>query len=170
MKTLISPCLILVVFAAAPRLRADDIEDYLLREMKNMGIPGLSLAVVQDGRLVKSAGYGLANIETAAPAKPETVYKIASLCKPILATAVVLLAQQGKLQLDDKAANYLESAPASWGNITIRQLLSHTSGIVRDPGDYHPCVKQPITAVIESAYSIPLKFQPGGQWLYSNIG
>jgi CubicO group peptidase (beta-lactamase class C family) len=138
--------------------------------MKNRGIPGLSLAVVKDGRLVKSAGYGLANIETATPAKPETVYKIASICKPILATAVALLAQERKLQLDDKAAKYLESAPASWGNITIRHLLSHTSGIVRDPGDYHPYMEQPVTAVIESAYSIPLKFQPGEQWLYSNIG
>src|SRR6516165_7730171 len=132
-KTLITVRLIVALFVAtAGRVRADDVDDHLLTEMKSRGIPGLSLAVVKDGRLVKSAGYGLANIETATPAKPETVYKIASICKPILAAAVVLLAQQGKLQLDDKASKYLESAPESWRNIAIRHLLSHTSGIVRD--------------------------------------
>ncbi|MGI8991859.1 MAG: serine hydrolase [Bryobacteraceae bacterium] len=160
----------LLLFSTIVSLQADEVDDWVMAEMKKMRIPGLSLAVVSEGRLVKSAGYGLANIETGTTAKPETVYKIASLSKPILATAVMLLVQQGKVKLDDKAARYLHGSPASWENITVRHLLSRTSGIVRDPSDYHPYKDQPPSDVIASAYSIPLQFQPGEKWLYSNIG
>jgi CubicO group peptidase (beta-lactamase class C family) len=159
----------LMFFPLAP-LRADAVDDYINAEMKNSRIPGLSLAVVKDGRLIRSAGYGLSNVETATPATPGTVYKVASLSKPILAAAVMLLEQQGKLGLDDKVARYLSGSPPSWQDITVRHLLSHTSGIARDPADYHPYKEQRPSAVIESAFSMPLQFQPGEKWLYSNIG
>jgi CubicO group peptidase (beta-lactamase class C family) len=151
-------------------LRADAIDDYLESEMKKLGIPGLSLAVVQNGRLVKSAGYGLSDVETGVRATPESAFKVASISKPIIATAVMLLAQRGRLNLDDAVPQYLPDAPASWANITIRQLLSHTSGLVRDPLDYHPYTEQQPVAVIRSASSLPLQSKPGEKWSYSNIG
>ena len=138
--------------------------------MREMNIPGLSLAVLRDGKVIKTSGYGVANIETDTPATAETEYRIASLSKQFIAAAVLLLVQDGKIKLDDKASLYLDQPPAAWEDITLRQLLTHTSGISRDPADYHPYVQQPITDVIHAAYALPLSFQPGQGWLYSNVG
>ena len=65
---------------------------------------------------------------------------------------------------------YLDDPPDAWSRISIRHLLTHTSGLVRHPADYHPYENRPITAVIKDSYSLPLAFQPGEKWLYSNIG
>jgi D-alanyl-D-alanine carboxypeptidase len=159
-----------LLIATSLPVHADAVDEYVNAQMQKLHIPGLSIAVVKDGRLIKAAGYGLANAETDTPATPETVYKTASLSKQILATAVMLLVQEGKVGLDDKAARYLNDSPESWKNITVRNLLTHTSGIVRDPPDYHPYRDQPPTDVIESVYPMPLNFQPGEKWLYSNVG
>src|ERR1039458_1292844 len=156
--TLRSMLIALLMFSTFALLPADTVDDYINIEMKNMRIPGLSLAVVKNGRLIKSAGYGLSNVETATPATPATAYKVASLSKPIIATAVMLLVQQGKLRLDDKVARYLSGSPSSWQSITLRHLLTHTSGVPRDPADYHPYQEQQPMAVIESAFSMPLLF------------
>jgi CubicO group peptidase (beta-lactamase class C family) len=160
----------LFTLSTLPCVRADSVDGYITGEMKSHRIPGLSLAVIKDGHLVKVAGYGLSDIETGTPAAPATVYKIASLSKPIIATAILLLAQEGRLSLSDTVPNHLPNAPNTWSNITIRHLLSHTSGLVRDPSDYHPYVEQQPIAVIESAYSLPLQSKPGEKWSYSNIG
>jgi D-alanyl-D-alanine carboxypeptidase len=150
--------------------RETAVDEYVSERMRAMRVPGLALAVLQNGRLVKASGYGLANLETNAPATPATAFRIASLSKQFIATAVMLLVQDEKLRLDDRAAQYLDGAPATWSDITIRQLLAHTSGIVRDPPDYHPYVEQPITDVIQTAYGLPLASRPGEKFLYSNIG
>ncbi len=88
----------------------------------------------------------------------------------MIATAVMLLARQGKLSLNDTVAHFLSGAPSAWQNITVRHLLTHTSGIARDPIDYHPYTEQAPSAVIEAAYAMPLQFKPGERWLYSNVG
>ena len=149
---------------------SSSVDDYIKERMQELHIPGLSMAVVKEGRIVKATGYGMANLETNTPATPETVYKTASLSKPFIATAVMLLMQEGKIGLDDKVSEYLEGSPESWKEITIRHLLTHTSGIVRDPSDYHPYNEQPVAEVIKSVYPLPLAFQPGEKWLYSNVG
>jgi D-alanyl-D-alanine carboxypeptidase len=146
------------------------VDDYVKKRMQEMHIPGLSLAVVKEGEIIKANGYGLANLETSTPAAPETAYKTASLSKPFIAAAILLLMQDGKIGLDDKVSKYLDGSPDTWKAITVRHLLTHTSGIVRDPSDYHPYSEQPITEVIKSVYPVPLSFQPGGKWLYSNVG
>jgi len=145
-------------------------DDYVNTWMRDQRIPGLSLAVLKEGRLVKATGYGMANLETNSPATAETVYKTASLSKQVIAAAILLLAQEGKIGLEDRANRYLDGAPEAWKEITIRQLLTHTSGIVRDPGDYRPYQEQPVGEVIKSVYSLPLSFPPGEKWLYSNVG
>jgi CubicO group peptidase (beta-lactamase class C family) len=162
--------LVALVITTCVAAHADPVDDYVREQMQKLHIPGLSIAVVKEGKLIKAAGYGVANVETRTPATAETVYKIASLSKPILATAVLLLVQDGKLGLDDKVGKYLPGSPESWKDITIRHLLTHTSGIVRDPADYHPYREQQPAEVIESVYPMPLSFQPGEKWLYSNVG
>lgn len=162
--------MLLAASGANNPVNAAPVDDFIRAEMQKQRIPGLSIAVVKDRRIVKLAGYGVANLETGTPAAPDTVYKIASLSKPFIASAVLLLAQQNRLRLDDPINPYLEGAPESWNGITIRQLLSHTSGLARDPADYHPYQEQKPMAVIASAYALPLSSAPGARFLYSNIG
>ena len=149
---------------------AAPVDDAIRSEMAKRHIPGLSVAVLKSGKVIAIKNYGLANMETNTPVTNQTVYKTASLSKAFIADAILLLAQSGALALDDKAAKYLTDVPNSWGDITIRQLLHHTSGIVRDPLDYRPYDAQPITDVIRSAYALPLASPPGEKFLYSNIG
>jgi CubicO group peptidase (beta-lactamase class C family) len=156
--------------ALSQQIDSTSVDDYIRERMRDLHIPGLSLAVVKAGKIVKASGYGMANLETDTPATPETSYKTASLSKSFIAAGILLLMQQGKIGLDDRARKYLEDSPETWKEITIRQLLTHTSGIVRDPIDYQPYNQRPITDVIKSVYSLPLSFQPGEKWLYSNVG
>lgn len=162
----------LALLAAVPAGAQSDVDVYIRQTMRESGIPGLSVAVVKGGRIVKASGYGMANLETNTPATAQTVYKTASLSKQFIAAAIMLLVQEGKLGLDDKASRYLDGSPETWKEITLRHLLTGTSGIVRDPkeSDYEPYREQPITDVINAAYPIPLRFRPGEKWSYSNVG
>jgi D-alanyl-D-alanine carboxypeptidase len=161
---------LLLLFISPNAIYADKLDDYINAEMKSQRIAGLSLAVVRAGKVIKAKGYGLANIETNAPARPETVYKIASVSKQFLASGIMLLAQDGKIGLDDKIGKYLTGAPETWNNITIRHLLTHTSGIVRDAPGFDPYKEQTDREVIETAYPLALDFAPGEKWAYSNTG
>ena len=94
--------------------QADRTDDFIKAEMQRQHIPGLSLAVVKDGKIMKAEGYGLANIKLKIPATPETVYKIGSVSKQFIATGIMLLVQEGRLGLDDPISKYLEGTPATW--------------------------------------------------------
>jgi CubicO group peptidase (beta-lactamase class C family) len=155
---------------AEPRSVDDLVDDYIKVQMERRHIPGVSLAVVKEGKILKAKGYGLANVETATPATAETVYKIASISKQFLAAGIVLLAQEGKLALDDKISKFLEGTPATWKDITIRHLLTHTSGLVEDPPGFEPFKARPDVDVIRLAYSTKLLFRPGEKFNYSNLG
>ena len=85
---------------------ADQTDDYIRAEMLRQRIPGLSLAVVKDGKIVKAAGYGFANLKLEIPATPETVYKVGSVGKQFIATGIMLLVQEGKLSVDDPIGNF----------------------------------------------------------------
>ena len=162
--------LVLVLLVTAAPASADKVDDYIKQRMRKRQIPGLSLAVIKDGKLIKAEGYGLANVETKTPATPQTVYKIASISKPFLAAGIVLLVQDGKLRLDDKLSQYLDNSPGSWKDITIRHLLTHTAGLVEDPPGFEPFKAQPDAEVIKKAHSRALLFAPGERWSYSNLG
>jgi len=150
--------------------QANPVDDFIKAEMKRQHVPGLSLVVVKDGRVIKAEGYGLANIKRQIAAKPDTVYKIASVSKQFIATGIMLLVQESRLGLDDPISKYLEGTPATWKGITIRHLLTHTSGLVREAPGFDPFKIQSDAEVIKSAYSLPLRFAPGDKWEYSNTG
>lgn len=149
---------------------ADRVDDYIELQMKRRHIPGISLAVVKDGKILKEEGYGFANVEADARATPKTVYKIASISKQFLAAGIMLLVQEGKIKLDDKISKYLDGTPGTWRDITVRQLLTHTSGIPQDPPGFDPYKVKPDSEVIGSAYSLPMEFPAGEKWGYSNVG
>ncbi len=160
-----------VLFVAlAALVFADQVDDIVKSEMAQQHIPGLALAVMKDGRVVRSGGYGLANIELNVPVTPHTVFKIGSVSKQFLAAAMMILVQDGKVSLDDRVGKYLDDVPQTWSRITIRQLLSHTGGLVREGPAFEALKAQPDIQVIRSAYPLALVFPPGDKWQYSNIG
>lgn len=159
--------LLLVATVAA---QADKVDDYVKAEMQRQHIPGISIVVIKDGKVIKVEGYGLANVELNVPARPETVYKIGSVSKQLIATGIMLLIEEGKLSLDDKISKFLEGTPDTWKEITVRHLLTHTSGIVREAPGFDPLKIQNDADVIKTAYALPMRFAPGEKWEYCNVG
>ena len=160
----------LVLLLVATLAQADQTDDYIKAEMRRQNIPGLSLAVLKGGKVVKAEGYGWANIKLKIAARPETVYKIASASKQFIATGIMLLIQEGRLGLGDPISKYFDGTPATWNGITIRHLLTHTSGLVREAPGFDPFKVQNDADVIKTAYPLPLRFAPGEKWEYSNLG
>ncbi len=151
-------------------VHADNVDDYIKREMERQHVPGVSVVVIKDGKVIKSQGYGLANVELSVPARPDTVYKIGSVSKQFIATGILLLVQDGKISLDDPISKFLDETPETWKPITIRHLLTHTSGIVREAPGFDPLKIQKDADVIKTAYSLPLRFAPGEKHEYCNVG
>jgi CubicO group peptidase (beta-lactamase class C family) len=155
--------------------------------MKKNGAPGGALAVVKDGRLALAKGYGRADVDEPTPVEPTSLFRIASLSKPITAVAVLALAQKGTLDLDGKAFALLELKPPEKGDprladITVRHLLHHTAGWDRDrsgdpmfqsieiaeaEGSAPPADAR---AIIRWMMGRPLDFDPGTRHAYSNFG
>jgi CubicO group peptidase (beta-lactamase class C family) len=141
--------------------------------MQDHRVPGLAFAAVDHGKEVERGVYGTANLETGTPVTLESVFELASVSKPITATAVMLLAQDGKLALTDPIIKYIDDAPEAWRAITIRQLLSHTAGLIEEPivsSDGVPLMDVTTKAQFELIASKPLLFQPGTRIEYSDAG
>src|ERR1051325_2815205 len=146
--------------------RADRVDEYIRGEMKQHRIPGLALNIIQNGRAAKTAAYGLANVELNVPVKLETVFEIGSITKQFTAAGVLLLAQEGKLSVNDKISQHLQHTPESWKDVTVRHLLTHTSGIMSYTGLDGFELRRHLTQeqFIAAIGARPLEFQPGGSW------
>src|SRR6185295_18043492 len=105
------------------------VDQYVAAEMNRQHIPGISIAVMRSDSVLLRRGYGLANVELGVPASDSTVYQSGSLGKQFTAAAVVMLAEQGRLSLDDRISKWLPEGGAAWKDITVRHLLTHTSGM-----------------------------------------
>jgi D-alanyl-D-alanine carboxypeptidase len=150
--------------------RADRVDDYVREQMRRRHIPGLALAVVRDGRVVKERGYGLANVELRVPATPATVFEIGSVTKQMTAAAVMLLVEEGRVALDDPLSKYLPDTPEGWGHVTVRHLLTHTSGLRNYTGLTGFELTERLTRdeFIKRLAPHPLAFRPGDQHSYGN--
>jgi D-alanyl-D-alanine carboxypeptidase len=148
---------------------ADQIDDIVAAQMKRQNIPGVAIAVLKSGRPVKIKGYGYANLETGTHVTPETVFEIGSVSKQFIATGIMLLVRDGQLGLDDSVRKFIPEAPESWQPITLRHLLTHTSGLVREaPGPLNPVPETP--AAVQAGFAPSLVFTPGSKLQYSNLG
>ena len=134
-------------------------------------VAGASLIVVKDGKAVVRRGFGYANLEEHTKAGPETNYRLASVSKQFTAASILLLKQDGKLRLEDPVRKWLPELPASDGKITLRNLLTHTSGLI----DYEDLIPADRTAQIDDndalrmiAAQNRLYFEPGSAHRYSN--
>lgn len=130
--------LILAILVMTPTVaRADPIADLVLAELTRSQTPGAAIVVVQDGQLMRAQGFGQANIEHGVPVHPDTLFKIGATGTQMTAMAVMLLVEEGKLELDAPVSRYLAGTPAKWSRVTIRHLLNHTSGLPATPnGDF----------------------------------
>jgi CubicO group peptidase (beta-lactamase class C family) len=163
--------LLWAVAAAVGQQRSTTLIDrYVRAEMKGQHIPGVSLAIVKNGRPILTKGFGLANVEHQVPVKPETIFQSGSVGKQFTATALMMLVEEGRVGLDDKIGKYLTEAPESWKDISVRNLLTHTGGTTDYPDDFDFRRDYTEAEMLKRAATIPLAFQPGEKWSYSNLG
>ena len=151
--------------------QADAVDDYIRSELLRQKIPGLSLAIVRNGEIVRAKGYGLSNVELSVAATPATIFQSGSVGKQFTATLVMMLVEEGRMGLEDRIAKFIPEAPAIWSDITIRHLLTHTSGISNRLYDSLN-MRQDYTEdeLVRRIAAIPLDFAPGAKWSYSNPG
>jgi CubicO group peptidase (beta-lactamase class C family) len=172
--------LLLFLACSVASANGDEIDAYIEAQIRQLHIPGLSLAIIHDGQVVKERGYGWANLELKAPASENTVYEIGSNTKQFTAAAVMMLAEEGKINLSDSVRKYFPDAPESWSGISVRHLLTHTSGIqnhVAVPG-WLGAFKTDILGgttpkrdeLLRMFFKLPLEFRPGETWAYDNTG
>jgi N-acyl-D-amino-acid deacylase len=177
--------------AAVPGMGSFDqtITDF----MRKFAIPGGAVAVMRDGKLIYARGFGYADVENKTPVQPDALFRIASVSKPITSAAIMTLVEEGRLGLDDRVAPFiahLAPAPGAsvdprWEQITIRHVLTHTGGWDRTKpnGGFDPIDRPGIAAAAVSAPApaspetlirymkgIPLDFNPGEKFAYSNFG
>ena len=151
-------------------VRADKADDFVQASMKKWGTPGVSVAVIQNGKVVKLKGYGFANLEHRVKVTPETVFQSGSVGKQFTAALVMKLVEDGKIKLDDSVRKYLPDASPSWEKVTVRHLLTHTGGLS------DPYVKLDLRKdysedeLLKIDGEIPMLYQPGEKWSYSNMG
>src|ERR1700685_353366 len=112
-----------LAMAIVSRAGADKVDRIVKADMRQHPIPGLALEIIRNGKCIKRAGYGLANLEWQTRVTPETVFEIGSVTKQFTAAGILLLAQDTKLSLDDRISVYLKNTPDSWKDITVRNLL-----------------------------------------------
>lgn len=160
----------IALWACAGAAHADKVDDFVKAQMARQHIPGVTLAVIRNGKVVKSQGYGAANLELGVPAAPDSVFKIGSLSKQFIAAGIMVLNQDGKLGLDDPVSKYLTDAPPTWRAITIRHLLTHTAGLGDEAPGFDYLKAQSDINVIRTAYPVPLAYETGKNYRYSNLG
>ncbi len=147
------------------------VDDLVQAVLKQEHVPGLALAVVKDGKILKAQAYGLADVEQKIPATTNTVFRIASVSKQFVATAIMMLVEEGKLRLEDSVSKYVAGTPREWKDITIRHLLTHTSGIpdfLNEDVALDKGIADFDQAVCKAVAHLPLHFTPGDDWRYSN--
>lgn len=179
-STMIACLLAAMAGAARARPSSDDtlsaqVDEIVRAQMREQGIPGVSLAVMRDGTIVKASGYGLANTELGVPVTPDMVFHSGSLAKAFTATAVMMLVEEGKVGLDDRLSKYFPESPAAWKAVTIRRLLTHTSGIrdyFGEDGDPKLDLHRDFTEdeLVRAFASQTTRFTPGEKWSYCNAG
>jgi D-alanyl-D-alanine carboxypeptidase len=171
--TLLCAALLSTSALAAPLSRAQigAIDAAAEKALKATGVPAASIAVVRDGEIVYTHAYGMQR--AGVPARPDARYKVASISKQFTAAALLLLAEDGKLSLDDPVSKYLPDLTRA-KEVKVRQLLSHTSGY-RDfwPQDFPFADMEEATTpghILDKWAKAPLDFDPGTRWQYSNTG
>lgn len=153
------------------------IDAIIRRELAERHIAGASLAIVRDGVVLYAHGYGSTNLEGKVLSRSDSRFPIASITKMFTAVAVMMLVQDGKLELETPIGPVTPGLPAEWQRVTARHLLTHTSGVPSfTTFDAPPCGRLKAEAdydandVLDEVNCLPLDFEPGTDWRYSDTG
>lgn len=151
-------------------LAADEVDRFVLSRMHEQQLPGVAFAVMHHGEVIRSGAYGFASLELQVPVTSETVFQIGSITKQFAARVLLMLADEGKLSLDDPLVLHIPHAPAAWKRITLYHLLTHTSGIPNwvgiDQFSFHTDYgEREFLALFADR---PLDFTPGERFQYSS--
>jgi CubicO group peptidase (beta-lactamase class C family) len=152
---------------------ASRVEEYMAARVARDHFSG-SILIARDGKVLVSRAYGMANLEHGVPNTPETKFRLGSITKQFTAMAVLILQGQGKLAVTDKVKRFLPDAPKPWDEITIRHLLTHTSGIPNYTESLEFLKTLPVRVTLKELIGKfkdrPLDFKPGEKFHYSNSG
>lgn len=157
------------VSVAQAQEQPERIADFVNNYLKKKQIPGCAVLVRHEGRTVHCAGYGVANLEQGVKVTPQTVFQSGSLGKQFTAMAVMLLVEQDQLSLGDPVSKFLK-LPSTWSKITVRHLLTHTSGLGDYPEGFSLQKDYTEEELLKMITAQPLGFAPGKKWAYSNLG
>jgi CubicO group peptidase (beta-lactamase class C family) len=160
--------LLIFSFSNTVFAQADSIDFFVKNQMQKLRIPGLQLAIVQHGKIIKTGNYGLANIQDSIAVNNNTVFNLNSITKAFTGVAILQLVEAGKLDLALPVSTYLTNLPEAWKPVTIQQLLSHTSGIPDIVNEEEAVM---IAATGEEAWKMvlqmPVVFKPGERFSYN---
>jgi CubicO group peptidase (beta-lactamase class C family) len=164
--------LLLALALVTGHARSEDMESVLRGEMEQQHVAGLACLILKDGQPQTTFYAGVANEEWQTPVDASTVFEIGSVSKQFAAASILLLAEDGKLSVDDNISKYLTNTPPGWKNIKIRHLLTHTSGIRNYEGLDGFEMRQHLTQAqfIQKLAAQPMDFSPGQRWAYCNSG
>ncbi|MEP2280317.1 serine hydrolase domain-containing protein [Maribacter sp.] len=178
MKNLLIPIFgIIVLFTSCKKKETTNSEQSILKnriesylnECDKNGVSG-SILIAQEGEILYSGGLGLSDRNRNTSITKETIFTIGSITKQFTATAIVKLQEEKQLSVNDSLGRFFSNIPTDKKNITIHQLLTHTSGILGSlpkGGDFVPIKKE---AFLEQVFNSPLDFTPGSSYNYSNVG
>lgn len=152
--------------------RADRVDEFMRTQLAERHIPGAAVAIIQSGRVVKMKGYGLASIEFGMPVTAKTAFEIGSVSKQMTAAAIMLLVEDGKVRLNDPISKYLKDTPDAWKEVSIRHLLTHSSGVksYTSLDGFELIKRQKVGDFLKKLAPYPLEFTPGERNIYSNSG
>ncbi|WP_269715016.1 serine hydrolase domain-containing protein [Caulobacter sp. NIBR2454] len=161
MRSVLAILLSTIAFSA----HADAVDDLVQAQMTRSRIPAAAVAIVEDGRITKLQGYGVAALEWAAPADADTPFQIASGTKIFTGVLLMRLVERGDIRLDDTLDRYFDDAPESWKRITVRHLANHTSGISDDIGPW----PDKTADFVATAKKTPLAYPTGAKSSYGLV-
>jgi CubicO group peptidase (beta-lactamase class C family) len=152
------------------------IDRFVNAEMQRERVPGLAVGIYSRGQILLAKGYGLSSVELNVAVKPETVFQSGSVGKQFVSAAIMMLVEEGKVELDDSIVKYFPDAPESWRNIRVNNLLSHTSGLAEYESEKRTGPKGPFylrldfteDELLEKAEALPIECKPGEKWDYRN--
>lgn len=156
---------------AQPLSTSDSIDNYIKAKMEQRHIPALQIAIVRNGQIVKNSVYGVANLENNIKATDQSIFSVNSITKAFTGIAIMQLAEEHKLKVTDPLSKYLDSLPTAWKNITLQQVLTHTSGLpdildgeemVMGHGDEREAMQK--------VKALPVNFKPGDKFQYNQTG
>lgn len=146
------------------------VDAFVDQHMTSERIPGMAVAVLKAGQVVHAKGYGLADLEHQVPVTTQTVFQSGSVGKAFTVMAVMMLVDDGNIQLDDTLSKWFPDAPETWSAITVRHLLEHTSGLGGYPEDFDFRRDRTEAELYDIIKAQPLEFAPGERRGYSNLG